>query len=327
MGTDRAAGRLRARRQFRDDAALLHPGGALVVNTDVLVETIHFSEATTSPYDVGWRAAAANLSDLAAMGCSEATGLTVGLVAPPATPWPWVEGVYGGLRACLEASAGGSCWAATAAAVGNGCWPSLPWVRCPMPIPGAPRWCAAAMAAPAITWSAAAAMASAVSVCAAAERRAGGPVRKPALHAGGAALAAHQRPRPRFDAVLALRQSRPATAPWRVGGTDSSDGLVAAAEAIGRASGCRVLLERSRLPLDPAMAPLPEAERWCLGGGEDFELVLALEPAWAEALVAALPGSRRIGSLAPPEPPLPAVGWLGDDTPLDQGSIGFQHFH
>ena len=45
------------------------------------------------------------------------------------------------------------------------------------------------------------------------------------------------------------------------------------------------------------MAKLSQAEAWCLGGGEDFELVLALEPAWAAALTAALPGSGVIGEL------------------------------
>jgi hypothetical protein len=98
--------------QFADDAALL-PGvgeagqqGALVVNTDVLVEGLHFSDATTGPGDVGWRAAAANLSDLAAMGCTEVVGLTVGLVAPASTTWAWVEGVYGGLREALDTYGG-----------------------------------------------------------------------------------------------------------------------------------------------------------------------------------------------------------------------------
>jgi thiamine-monophosphate kinase len=97
--------------QFDDDAALLptvdpNGGSGVVVNTDVLVEGLHFSEATTEPEDVGWRAAAANLSDLAAMGCSEVLGLTVGLVAPACTPWTWVEGVYGGLRQALQVYGG-----------------------------------------------------------------------------------------------------------------------------------------------------------------------------------------------------------------------------
>lgn len=63
-------------------------GRSLVVNTDVLVEGVHFSDATMGPLDLGWRAAAANLSDLAAMGCRQVVGLTVGLVAPGSTPGP-----------------------------------------------------------------------------------------------------------------------------------------------------------------------------------------------------------------------------------------------
>ena len=85
--------------QLADDAAILP--GAVVVNTDVLVDTVHFSDATMSAQDLGWRAAAANLSDLAAMGCSEVIGLTVGLVAPGPTPWSWVDGVYQGLSEAL----------------------------------------------------------------------------------------------------------------------------------------------------------------------------------------------------------------------------------
>lgn len=55
-----------------DDAAVIatESGQSVVVTTDVLVDKIHFSDNTTSAEDVGWRAAAANLSDLAAMGAS-----------------------------------------------------------------------------------------------------------------------------------------------------------------------------------------------------------------------------------------------------------------
>jgi thiamine-monophosphate kinase len=111
---------------------------------------------------------------------------------------------------------------------------------------------------------------------------------------------------------------------WRVGGCDSSDGLAAAAAAIAASSGCAAQLNRDALPLDPAMAGLPQAAAWCLGGGEDFELVLALQPPWAEALVAALPGTTRIGELV--------VGW-SDGAPWGQGdggsaaAKGFSHFN
>ena len=63
----RRLGAFAPRGQFGDDAALLGPallgpnsGGdlQLVVNTDVLVEDVHFSEATMGARDVGWRAAA-----------------------------------------------------------------------------------------------------------------------------------------------------------------------------------------------------------------------------------------------------------------------------
>jgi thiamine-monophosphate kinase len=80
--------------QFEDDAALLseQSGRQLVVNTDVLVEGVHFSDATMGAVDLGWRAAAANLSDLAAMGCSSVVGLTVALVAPHDTTGPGWKG-------------------------------------------------------------------------------------------------------------------------------------------------------------------------------------------------------------------------------------------
>jgi thiamine-monophosphate kinase len=313
---------------FDDDAALLAAGAGgesapgsgrtLVVNTDVLVEGLHFSDATTAAADVGWRAAAANLSDLAAMGCTEVVGITVGLVAPAATHWSWVEGVYTGLRQALERYGG--------ELLGGDC------------SGGSQRLLAI----------------TALGRLAAA----GGPIRRrdgragdwlvatgphglsrlglallqgAAAGAGGAdltarAIAAHQRPLPRFDAVGALIATRPSGTAWRVGGCDSSDGLAAAVGAIASASGCAARLERGALPLDAAMAGLPQAEAWCLGGGEDFELVLALEPRWAEALAAALPGSAVIGELlAGPAGELlwsGSGGWKGEAI----GWAGFRHF-
>jgi thiamine-monophosphate kinase len=140
------------------------------------------------------------------------------------------------------------------------------------------------------------------------------------------AIAAHRRPLPRFDAVRALIGCRPAAFPWRVGGCDSSDGLAAAAAAIAASSGCSARLERIGLPLDPAMAGLSNAEAWCLGGGEDFELVLAMAPAWAEALLEVLPGSARIGELE--AGPAGNLGWSdGRPWPKPSSGIGgFQHF-
>lgn len=59
-----------------DDAAILAPppGHDLVVSTDTLVEGVHFP-ASTSARDLGWKALAVNLSDLAAMGATPAWAL------------------------------------------------------------------------------------------------------------------------------------------------------------------------------------------------------------------------------------------------------------
>jgi thiamine-monophosphate kinase len=81
-----------------DDAAVvLAPDGRVVATTDVLVEGVHFRLDWSSPYDVGRKAAAANLADVAAMG-GMATALLVGLAAPPDVPVPWAQELADGLR-------------------------------------------------------------------------------------------------------------------------------------------------------------------------------------------------------------------------------------
>ena len=88
--------------QLSDDtAALAADVRPLLINTDVLVDGIHFSDATTTAMDVGWRAVAANLSDLAASGAVDIDGITVALVAPGHTRWDWVDGMYQGISAAL----------------------------------------------------------------------------------------------------------------------------------------------------------------------------------------------------------------------------------
>ena len=86
-----------------DDGAVLslHNLQQLVVTTDVLVDGVHFSDTTTPPHSVGWRAIAANLSDLAAMGASP-IGVTVGLALTGDTSVEWVELMYQGMSDLLK---------------------------------------------------------------------------------------------------------------------------------------------------------------------------------------------------------------------------------
>src|SRR5438874_12615910 len=80
-----------------DDAAVVAaPDGRVVVSTDVLVEGRHFRRDWSSAYDVGVRAAAANLADIAAMGAVP-TALLVAFCAPPELDVAWVEELADGL--------------------------------------------------------------------------------------------------------------------------------------------------------------------------------------------------------------------------------------
>ena len=78
-----------------DDAALLAPppGRQLVVTADTLNDGVHFPHGT-SPADVGWKALAVNLSDLASMG-AEPAWCTLSLSLPQSDP-AWIEGFLDG---------------------------------------------------------------------------------------------------------------------------------------------------------------------------------------------------------------------------------------
>ncbi|MBA3485979.1 MAG: thiamine-phosphate kinase [Lysobacter sp.] len=78
-----------------DDAAIvqLPPGQQLVIATDTLNAGVHFPEGTAAA-DIGWKALAVNLSDLAAMGAQPAW-CTLGLSLPRSDA-VWLDGFLGG---------------------------------------------------------------------------------------------------------------------------------------------------------------------------------------------------------------------------------------
>ena len=80
-----------------DDAAVVAaPDGRAVATTDVLVENVHFRLDWSTPEQVGRKAVAVNLADLAAMGAVP-TGLLIGLACPPQTPADLVTALVNGI--------------------------------------------------------------------------------------------------------------------------------------------------------------------------------------------------------------------------------------
>jgi thiamine-monophosphate kinase len=90
-----------------DDAAeVAFPGGRVLVSTDLHVDTRHFRRDWASALEIGHRVAAANLSDINAMG-GRATALTVGLAAPADLPVAWALDLARGIAE--EAALVGAC--------------------------------------------------------------------------------------------------------------------------------------------------------------------------------------------------------------------------
>lgn len=263
-----------------DDAAVLPPRShAPVITTDVLVDGVHFSDRTTPPTAVGWRAIATNLSDLAAMG-ARPTGVTVGLALPGATPITWVEQVYQGMADCLQTHGGkiiggdvvrSAQKVLSITAIGEVVPQRV--IRRDRAQPGhvilVTGWHGAARAGLELLLS---------------------PEPSDQLSKADqqALIQAHQRPLPRLDVIDSLA-SLPDREFKAIAGMDSSDGLANAVLWLCQASGVGAQLRRSRLPIPPSLGPWMGNEtalQWCLYGGEDFELVLCLS---AETALELLP--------------------------------------
>ncbi|GAA5154462.1 thiamine-phosphate kinase [Microbacterium pseudoresistens] len=90
-----------------DDAAVVAaPSRSVVATTDTLVHGPDFRLAWSSGYDLGWKAAAVNLADVAAMG-ARPTALLVALAIPRDMPVSFIERLADGLReACVALAPG-----------------------------------------------------------------------------------------------------------------------------------------------------------------------------------------------------------------------------
>ena len=86
-----------------DDAAVLRSpaGQRWLFASDMLVEGVHFRRGRVSAQRIGWKALAANISDIAAMGGTPQWAV-VSLGLPPTTAVSFVEALYDGLKRCAR---------------------------------------------------------------------------------------------------------------------------------------------------------------------------------------------------------------------------------
>ena len=296
-----------------DDGAIftLDKGYSAVVTTDLLVDGVHFSDVTTSAEDAGWRAAAANLSDLAAMGAT-GLGITVGLAVKGDLPISWVEGFYRGLTACLQGYN-------TPILGGDICRSSVVTVAI----------AAFGQVLPSQAIVRSAAQPGDVILVTGPHGSSRGGLElllNPQTQTSAELILAHQRPRPRLDVlpkIKALQRER------LFAGMDSSDGLADAVIQICRCSGVGAILERQAIPILPALKEIfPEkALDWALYGGEDFELVLCLPEKQAMDLIKTLDNQAVIIGKIVSGSDVTLIDSTGEHSTQVLGlSSGFQHF-
>jgi thiamine-monophosphate kinase len=226
--------------------------GGRVATADVLAEGIHFRLDWISFRDLGYKAAAVNLSDLAAMG-AEAEGLLVGLAAPADAEVEQVVELYEGLNETGVPVVGGDTtrapsWFLSVTAFGRS-------ERVPGragAVPGDVLVVTGPLGASA----------------------AGRYVLEHDLEGFDELVQAHRRPPLRLEEGRALARVAHAM-------VDLSDGIGIDAGRIAERSGRKVVLDVEAISRAPRLEEVAGLPFWTLG--EDYELLAALAPADAEA--------------------------------------------
>ncbi len=260
-----------------DDAAVVRaPDRRVVATMDLLVEGRHFRRAWSGAFDVGGKAAAQNLADVAAMGATPTT-LLVGLATPGDLAVTWAQDLARGLAdECGRAGAsvvGGDVSSADSVMLAVTALGDLAG-RDPV-IRGGARAGDLLAVAGTLGRSAAGLALLEAGLAGPGAARAGAARSGTAGFAG--LVASHRRPRPPYDA------GPEAAVLGATSMIDISDGLVADLRHVADASGVLVDIDTARLRGDPALRSAAAALgadwlRWMLTGGEDHALAATFPP-------------------------------------------------
>jgi thiamine-monophosphate kinase len=289
-----------------DDGAVIPvPDGRVVASTDLLIEGRHFRRDWSAASDIGVKAAAQNMADIAAMGAVP-TALLFGLAVPGEIAAAWIVAVAEGMAMeCDRAGAmiaGGDVTSSDSVMLAITALGSLAG-RAPVTRGGAKPGDVLAISGPVGASAAGLALLLAgLDILPAAS--------EPELLR---LVAAHQRPQPDYAAGPAAASAGATSM------IDISDGMVADLGHIAEASGVRLDVRLDNLPgtraLESAASRLGTDWRdWALGGGEDHALAATfgeeatLPPGWTVI------GNVRRGA-----------GILIDAKPWS-GDAGWDHF-
>jgi len=251
----------------------------LLLKTDALVEHIHFLP-DTPPRAVGWKAAARVVSDFAAMG-GRPEYFLVTLALSPECEVAWAEDLYRGIGDCLRKFGG---------LLAGGESSSVP--------PGS-----AAVISIAATGSV---LRNHVVLRSTAKP---GDALLVTGKLGGSLHGKHLDFTPRLEEANWLVSKYKPTAMM-----DISDGLAKDLPRLAAASGCGFVIDHSAIPLTPGSTPAQ-----ALSDGEDFEILLAIEPARVAGLLGAW-------NAVFPGLPLTRIGELVESGTGESLTGGWDHF-
>ncbi len=303
-----------------DDAAVVEPprNQLEVFTTDVLVEHVHFDRRFSTAADIGHKALAVNLSDLAAMGAEPRSAL-LSLALPAALAVAEFDALLDGFLALADrhrlALIGGNLAQSPGPLVVD--VTAVGAVRRRRTLtrgggrPGDELYLSGRVGGAAAGLARLQALGAAL---AGDDAEAGESVRR------------YRRPEPRVRLGLVVARNRAASAC-----VDSSDGLADAVRQLAGASGTGAEVDGGEIPVDPGARawsarqgrdPITDA----LGGGEDYELVFAVPRRRRRAFLAAAKlvkdtSVTRIGRLTPP-----GAVVLTRDGRTEELPVGFTHF-
>jgi thiamine-monophosphate kinase len=270
-----------------DDAAAVDVGGGrvLLLSCDSMVEGVHFVPQTCAPDAIGFRAMAAALSDIAAMGGTPTWGL-VTLAAPSDADAAFAEELIRGARAAAEREG--------AVVVGGDCVSSPAGFGLDVSVVGEGR-------RDSLLLRSAAEPGQAVMLTGTVGDSAAGLAllrREPCVDAHTASYVTerHLLPTPRIAAGAVLARHDAVTA-----AIDVSDGLLRDAGHVAERSGVQIELSAEMVPISPECRRVADAVQqaalgFALGGGEDYELLFTARADAAQAVKDALRSGAQIGA-------------------------------